>query len=251
MNLSLLQVPADESHWYVRVPKGVVPFSRYVGPKPEKDKIYASVTTVIGGGIPKPFPYYKWLAGRGSWAQAEREVKDAQERGLRVHDALESLGLDPKVKVKHDAHRPEEWDMIWGIFRGLRTVGVKKVDPKCVECLAYDDEDHTAGTVDLYASVGKEKWVIDYKTSKLIKLEHKIQVMKYGTMLRKMGKTVDRVCVIRSAERAEDGNEVWIGKIDEDYLAAFEHARWMFWFLNPKAGPKMKEIPEFLSLSLL
>lgn len=253
MKIPMLEVPAHDEHWYVRTKTGVVPYSRYTGKKVAPEKLYASVTTIIGGGVPKPFPYLKWLGDSVSYDAAMEYTARRAVEGTNVHDAMEHMELNPMKNIPREMYTPTEWDMIYGLFRGLQSLGVsmKDIDPAMVEMVVYDDDDRTAGTLDLRVCIGGEWWVIDYKTSKLIKIEHKIQVMKYGTMCIKRGLPVDRVCVMRSAPKAKDGFDYWDGKIDPTYLSAFDNARQMFWFLNPKAGPKMKSVPEHLSLSYL
>lgn len=246
----MLTVPAADEHWYVRTGDGIVPHSKYAGPTPEPGKIYPSVTTIIGGGIPKPFPFLKWLGNYTSYDDAMEYVAHRAKEGTAVHGAMEFMTVNPEKRLDPQGYSNVEWDMIWGLFRGMQAIGVKQVDPQFVERILYDDDDKTAGTADLRVCVNGEWWLIDYKTSKMIKVEHKIQVMKYGTMYKKLGFPIDRVCVLRSAE-SKAGYDMWVGDIKEDHLQAFENARQMFWFLNPKAGPKMKEIPEYLSLSLI
>lgn len=248
----MLTVPAADEHWYIRTADGIVPHSKYTGPVPQPGKIYASVTTVIGGGIPKPFPYLKWLGNYTSYDDAMAYTMMRAREGTNVHDGMESMSVNPGVKLNMHDYSPTEWGMIWGLFRGLKAIGVSpsSIDPQFVERVLWDDDDRTAGTADLRVCINGEWWVIDYKTSKMIKVEHKIQVMKYGVMYQKLGMPVDRVCVLRSAD-SEKGYDMWIGDVRKDHLAAFENARQMFWFLNPKAGPKMKEIPEYLSLSMI
>lgn len=250
MTIPMLTVPAADEHWYVRTADGIVAHSKYTGPVPQPGKIYCSVTTVIGGGIPKPLPYLIWLGNMPSYKDAQEYTMFRAREGTNVHNTLETMAVHPTVSITRDTLTNPEWDMVWGIFRGLRALGVKDIDPAFVERILWDDDDKTAGTADLRVCIEGVWWVIDYKTSKQIKLEHKIQVMKYATMYKKMGFPVDRVCVLRSSE-GKDGYEMWLGDVRDDYLEAFEHARWMFWFLNPKAGPKMKEIPTELSFSML
>ena len=246
--LELINVPKIDEHWYVKLPDGtVVPYGKAPPDIRDDAPLYKSVTTCTGL-VPKEVGFFKWLGNEPSYKLAMEYTHHCAVRGSAVHDAMEHMVLHPGTKLDRATYTDEQWDHLWGMFRGLQSVKPKNI---WVENVLHDDDDMTAGMADYFGKVGKEHWMIDYKTSKGIQLSHLVQVQKYGRMAQKMGMTVDKLCIIRSTAKGGAGFEIKIFDFDEKYDDAYAACVLFHKLMYPKAKPKMKEVPTFLSGDLL
>lgn len=247
--LELINVPKADQHWYVKTQQGIcVPYSLADPETRDGLPLYKSVTTMTGQ-IPKGIGFDKWLGGFPSYELAMEFTAKAAKRGSSVHNAMEHLVLHPKTKLERDQYTNEEWDHLYGMALGLQSLNAKVL---WVEQVVWDDDDMTAGMADLYAQVGKEKWMIDYKTSKQISLSHKVQVQKYARAAKKSRNLdVDKMCIIRSAPRARLGYEIEVFDFDERYDEAYAACVLFHKLLYPRAKPAMKTVPTFLSGDML
>lgn len=145
---------------------------------------YWSVTTIIGGGIPKPalinwakkfvaeyavdhFPALTALVETGdregavSWLEDSpyRDRDRAADIGTQVHAAAEAYRLGRpmppwplEVKLRMDAF--VQWLETW------------KPEFEQVEAPVFHREQHYAGTLDAIVTVAGQRLVVDYKTSR-------------------------------------------------------------------------------------
>jgi hypothetical protein len=180
----------------------------YVWPEKKPHELTVpSVTTIIGGGIPKP-ALAPWNAkmvaayavdNRESWAGLERDAaidllkrspfrktKKAADHGKLVHTALEAFsnGEDELPTLPEKSHRKQ----YEGALQFLRDF---KVEPLFTEFTVFSREHEYAGTSDLLGPVtfppemlldSKERpvCIVDYKTGKAIYPEAAIQLNSYA-----------------------------------------------------------------------
>lgn len=248
MDISFVKIPAQDAHWYVKTPDGLI-ISYFKAPEDERDDwpLYKS-TTKITGMIPKTKDFEKWLGNQPSYEAAQSYMKERGRIGSICHDAMEFINNDPKKILDRREYTDEQWDLIYGFWRAHEEL---EITPVSVEERLHDDDDMTAGTSDLYGKVGSEYWMCDYKTSKSIYHSHCVQVHKYGRMKQKLGKPVDRLCVIRATGKGGKGYELKIFDFDEEFDKDFAYALHFHKRLYPRDKPKLKEVPETLSLEMI
>lgn len=116
--------------------------------------------------------------------------KGAAARGTTVHSIVEAY---KQTGAKLDGIAEE--------FQGFATAFYKfmeEVKPEIIEQekSVFDHENRVAGTLDMYAKVGDQFYVLDVKTGKGIYPESEIQLSAYAHMLRAEGKPVDAIGVI-------------------------------------------------------
>lgn len=144
------------------------------------------VTTILGKGLPKPgLPY--WAANtvaqyavdhrdadyhelrRSPWAERDQ----AAVRGTTVHAYAEQLAHGEDVEV------PAE---LAGYVQGaVDILDEYEVEPLYAEARLASREHWYAGTADLFAHVGDETWLLDWKTSKGVHGDYFLQLAAYAS----------------------------------------------------------------------
>lgn len=223
-----------------------------------RDKLYWSVTTIISGGVPKP-----WLGGWAAKMVAEGVVNlidelpgivrkdekaalkmikgfpwtrrdEAADIGTAVHDAAEALVLgkpwpelkDPRAAASLDAFRT------W--FNDFRPHFLS------VEAPVYSDKQRYAGTLDAIIDVEidgvAQRLLIDYKTGKDVYSEVGLQLAAYRYAEAFLGlpdgseadvPAVDGCAVVHLRP---EGYRFLPIRADEEIFRAFLFAREMFRF---------------------
>lgn len=147
-----------------------------------KGEPVAGVTTLLSLGVPPDaglLEYYK----RNSIEDQEAILADAQERGTNVHQAIETLLLGGKINSA-DFKRQHEKKAITAFVDWYRKVNPTNVLPeRVVAYIGGKDKDGNplkfAGTVDLVATIGGRRLIIDFKTSKTPSKKNSLQVQAY------------------------------------------------------------------------
>jgi hypothetical protein len=88
------------------------------------------------------------------------EGDTARERGSRVHAAVEA-------SLKGEAYMADETDLplIDGAVAWMRESNVRPIE---TEALLFNPSEGYAGTADLFAEIGGDVWLLDWKTSKSV-----------------------------------------------------------------------------------
>lgn len=143
------------------------------------------VTTILGKGLPKPgLPY--WAANtvaqyavdhrdadyhelrRSPWAERDQ----AAVRGTTVHAYAEQLAHGEDVDV------PAE---LAGYVQGaVDILDEYEVEPLYAEARLASRKHWYAGTADLFATVGLDVWLLDWKTSKGVHGDYFMQLAAYA-----------------------------------------------------------------------
>lgn len=146
----------------------------------DSGEFYPSVTTVLDS-YPKGPWFYQWLKDVGHNASIIRDR--AAEEGTNVHDALEQIALGEEVfwqKPGGKARYKEiEWKMIQ---RGYQFFEQYAPQILHVEQTMVSDKWKVGGTGDLICRMGRQNWLIDYKTSNAISDTYNIQLAIYAKM---------------------------------------------------------------------
>jgi hypothetical protein len=136
----------------------------------------AGVTTLLSMGMPADqglLEYFK----RTSKEEQESILEDAQDRGSNVHQAIEALLLGEKVASTGFRRKREKLGIAAFIDFFYR---LQPTDVVTEQVLAYKD-DHMvfAGTLDLIATIGGKRILIDFKTSTAHSRKNECQVEAY------------------------------------------------------------------------
>lgn len=180
----------------------------YVWPeKKPHELVVPSVTTIIGGGIPKP-ALAPWNAkmvaefavdNSDSWLNLDRDdaidllkrspfrkTKKAADHGSLVHTALEAFGNGAEeIPTLPDKSHRKQYE---GALQFLRDF---EVEPVYTEFTVFSREHEYAGTADLLGPVTfpaemlldskpRPTCIIDYKTGKAIYPEFAVQLTSYA-----------------------------------------------------------------------
>lgn len=133
---------------------------------------------------PKGVEYYMWLAKNG-WDESQSIMKEAGNRGSKVHNGIESLLLGNTLNM--DDQLPnndgeleditlEEYQAIMSFADWHKDV---KPETIAIETTVFNEEWNYAGTVDYVCKIDGKVWIIDFKTSKAIYPPYEIQVSAY------------------------------------------------------------------------
>lgn len=153
-----------------------------------------SVTTILDKAAPKNEMLIKWFKDMPSAEQAIH-VQKAAEEGSNVHNALEQYVLGHDVNLfctneytgeSYQCYSMKEWEMVG---RGVEALNMlKKLYPRMkihlVEQKLASAQLGYAGTCDLVVKVGREHWLIDYKTSNSLSDTMCQQTIAYTDLLK-------------------------------------------------------------------
>jgi len=230
--------------------------------RPVNDKVTGLPTyeflpsvTWICESYPKGVAFYKYLANKFSWDEAEALKKAAGERGSKVHHATEliedgaEISIDAKVwssgTEKEEDLTLEEYEALMSFTTWLDTA---KPELLCKEITIFGDG--YAGTVDrIYRFQNGDIYIVDLKTSNYIWPSHIIQLSAYSHAdinYRKLG--------IKKAEW--DNRKLGILQLGNkrakagykftninDQFDLFLHAKAIWAYENPDAKPKQRDYP--------
>lgn len=236
---------------------------KYVWPeKKPHELVVPSVTTIIGGGIPKPAlaPWNAKMVAtyavehREAWQDLEpadaidllkrspfRHTKNRADEGTIVHTALDAYaaGLpDDQIPI------PKNKSLVKQIEGALQFLRDFKVTPHHSEVTIFSREHEYAGTTDLLGDVTfpdemfivpqEARCIIDYKTGKAIYDDYAVQLIAYafgdfiaakvnGEPTELPVPMVDYVIVVRPKRRG--GYEAKVFKPTEDVFELFLAAK--------------------------
>lgn len=205
----------------------------------EEQNPMLSVTTILGI-IDKPALRYWYgqevfnamiknpgLNEREALAAPYQSGQSAASRGKTVHSIVEAYKQTGAVLTGIS----EE-------FQGYASAFYKFMDETAIEIIdqektVFDRENRTAGTLDMYAKIGKAFYVLDVKTGKDIYAESGLQLSAYAHMLRAEGKQVDSIGVLLlqiGDDKLPTGNYKFA--VATESYEAFLHAKGLYEYLN-------------------
>jgi len=225
-------ITSNDEHWY---------------PSPSKKEVwYPSVTTIIGATFPKGVGFQKYLANLSSYEESQTILKDAGRRGTNVHEGTELL--ERGETLHRDNYTLEEWQMLEGFVKWW-----KKYQPEvlAVERSLCSDKLKTGGTIDRVYIINGVLTILDIKTSSAIHDNYWAQTAAYDALWFEHEKQrVEQTAILRLAPKRKEGYEYVCHsrkEIDKDFKV-FKSVYTVWEYLNPKAGPKLLDVPTELSL---
>lgn len=151
-------------------------------------KEYPSVTWKAGC-YPKGIGYFKWLAEHG-WDESQAIMREAGEKGSRVHHAVEMLLLGNEVNMDDELPNNDgdmaqitldEYECIMSFvdwFNDLKQKG-HTLEIIAIETTVFNEKHMYAGTIDLLCKIDGVLTIIDFKTGQYIWVSHEIQLSAY------------------------------------------------------------------------
>ncbi|MHA1903887.1 MAG: PD-(D/E)XK nuclease family protein [Candidatus Thorarchaeota archaeon] len=142
---------------------------------------YPSVTRVLDN-LPKGPQFYMWMKDVGHNASliAER----AANEGTNVHDALERMMKGDEINWMDERgkaiYNKTEWQCI---LKGFEFIEQYNPKPIHIEARVVSDKYKVGGTADLICKMGRQNWLIDWKTSKSISESYMVQLSIYAMMI--------------------------------------------------------------------
>jgi hypothetical protein len=235
---TLKLLPKNE-HWY---------------PSPTKKDVWYPSVTFVTGFLPKGQFFERYLAEQGSYEEAQKILKEAGDRGTRVHEASEELDRGNTVAYETSGLTDEEYQLL-----SFYVDWHKKYNPQTVhvELRLVSDKHKLGGTSDRIYIIGLidgKRTLLDLKTSKSAIFDsHWLQVSAYADMYEWLKKEqIDAVAILRLTSKRKDGYEYIVRDRKEwkDDYKQFKRTYDTMIYLNKGKSltPKIIEVPEILSL---
>ena len=211
--------------------------------------LYVPSTTWICSFWPKGLEYYRWVGARG-WDKAEEIKNAAGDKGSKVHMALEAIFDGNEVKIDDYLPNPntgllesitlEEWECI---MSGVAWANVRQ--PKSIkgEFVVFNEKDGYAGTVDRLFEIDGEIWIVDFKTSKNIWPEHKLQISSYKHALMETDPKAKDYKIMALQLGYKLNKTGYKETIVPDKYDKFLAVRQIWAEENPNEKPKQKDYP--------
>ena len=215
----------------------------------DKVDVFApSVTYVLGAAYPIGYGLLQWKGDVGN-KRADEIMTEAGDDGSFVHDAIDQL-INGKKILSHDIELRFSPKRSLKIKRCLKSFmdWVEEYKPEFIsnEYIVWNEKENYAGTVDLYCKIGEDNYFVDFKTSKSIHIQHKVQVVAYSAADKREGK-----CAILHLGNTTKKRYSWLVAKDEDvpkYWDQFLKTNSLFKTLNPNAHPTNETYPEYFKI---
>lgn len=238
----------------------LLPLNQHWYPSPKKKDVWYPSVTMVTGFLPKGQFFERYLAEQESWEDSQALLKEAGDRGTRVHDASEILDNGgtitygaPLVTSEGKVFQltDEEYQLLSFYINWH-----KKFTPKIVhvELRMVSDKMKLGGKLDRIYEIDDKTVLFDLKTSKSAIFDsHWIQVACYSKMYEELYKTrVDEVAILRLTSRRKEGYE-YVTRSREEWLKDYQQFKktydtMMYLGNNKVISPKIIEVPEVLSL---
>ena len=188
-----------------------------------------SVTTVLGI-LGKPY-LIKWANELGlEGIDSQEYLNEAAKAGTLAHAMIqENLGGAPWDRSAYAPEQVEVAEIALGNFLTWKQGAAPDIQTKHIELPLISDVDGYGGTIDWYGDIGGKRWLIDFKTSREIYLEHIFQVGAYFMLLQENGMRVDGVRILRVSREGRGYEDRVIGQ--DEVIAAggvFLNALYLF-----------------------
>ena len=217
-----------------------------------KDGEYApSVTYMLSSAYPSGYALSQWRGDVGN-KRADEIMDEAAEDGTYVHNAIESILKGETVHTEH----------ILNNFRQPRALKILKClksfmewhdtyQPKVIstEYVVFDSKLKLAGTIDCKCKLNiddyKATYVIDWKTSKSIHTQHKVQLSLYQHM-----DGAKQSAIVHLGNTTKAGYSFLPIKQDDQkkFLSQGKQANKLFQELYPNSKPSTGVFPEVFKI---
>lgn len=248
---SIMQITTIDERWYA------FPSENKTTGLPEYKFIPSA--TWIASYYPKGVAFYQWLASKG-WEEAEAIKIAAGNRGSHVHLGCEIIEEQGSLSIDY-------------CFKNEETQFLEPMTTEEIICLQsftkwWNDTKpellasemtvlggYYAGTLDRIYRINGQIWIVDFKTSKSIWEEQKLQVSSYkhaNINFAEFGITADewaaRKVGILQLGYTLNKNGYKFTEIDDKY-DLFQIAYRIWQNENPNAKPKQKDLPLMLTIN--
>jgi len=145
----------------------------------ETGTYWPSATTILDV-YPRGYGYIQWLKNMGS--NADKIMREAGEKGTRIHDAIESFFKGKELKwhsKEKENFTLDEWKMLLRFFEFYETY---KPNPLALEISMVSPKLGIGGTLDLVCTLEgypDDVFYIDWKSGNGIYKSHKLQASAY------------------------------------------------------------------------
>jgi hypothetical protein len=181
----IVQITTVDERWYSKeIPDPVTGIPTH---------LFVPSSTWICSYYPKGIAYHQWIAQKG-WDKAEEIKNAAGDKGSKVHFGLEMIFDGKKLLMNDRLPSPqtgnqeeitlEEWECLMSAVRWAEARQPQSVQG---EFNVFNDKDGYAGTVDRIFVIDGKPYIVDFKTSKNIWPEHRLQLSSYKHALIEMG----------------------------------------------------------------
>jgi hypothetical protein len=229
----------------------------------DKTGTYWPSSTTILDAYPKGYGYIQWLKNLGS--NVDRVIKEAGDRGTKIHDAIESFLKGKELKWyegEKENFDLDEWQMILRFYDFYKTF---KPVPIAVEISLVSPKLGFGGTLDLVCTIPSfpdDIWLLDWKSGSAIYKSHKLQIASYQQLWNsQQSKKITRMgCFhLRAMTRGADKSgkkiqgENW--KVDEvedpkHDFKLFQHTQALWNEENPNPKPKDMVYPDRIKMKV-
>lgn len=185
-----------------------------------------SVTTVLGI-LAKP-ALLAWANRMGLEGKTLREASDPlADVGTDLHELCASL-LAGRPTAPLKCSDPVQIDMLTNAFgRFLTWRNLHKIKPIMAETPMVSQHGF-GGTLDFYGEIDNEPLIVDFKTSKAVYLEHRVQVATYVHLAREHGHKVNGAIIVRAGRDEGEGFD-FVSLRDLEIDACYEFFLRVLW----------------------
>ena len=196
---------------------------------------HPSVTTILSAVYPSGYYLEKWIRDNGEHGRIEFEK--SADQGTEVHVAIEALLQGREVPVYEDM--PNK------VKKGIQAFidWYNAVNPKILATEHIVHGNDYAGACDLICEIDGEIWVVDFKTSRSLHDQHRVQVSAYAHA--QQFTDDPKVALLQLGNSTKKGY-TWSEVDYVKYLTQWKHFLQTYKMLFPDSKPQIKEYPEFL-----
>lgn len=192
--------------------------------KDSKGELCPSVTTIIGL-LAKP-ELVNWANKQGLKGIDINQDHKARDIGTIAHAKIQSYITGKEFDSSEYAPADvEKADMAFKAYKEWQNG--KQIEPLLVETPLVSEVFKFGGTVDLYAKINGIPTLIDFKTSRAIYAEYRVQVSAYGKLLQENGYEVAEHHILRIDKETADFEHTRFSVLDREW-EMFLHLRRLY-----------------------
>ena len=219
---------------------------------------YIPSTTWITNYVYKGLAYYRWLAEKKNWDEAEAIKNEAADRGSKIHQALEiliggaSVTMEDKFRnnttEQDEELKAEEYEAVLAFKNWYDEI---KPEFLLKETTVISGKYNFAGTVDCVAKIDGQIYIIDWKTSQYVWPSMEAQISSYKQAFSEMGhntKNIKLAILQLGYKRNKKGFK--FTEVEDQFENLFISAQKFWEKENKDKSPKQVEYPLSISLNL-
>lgn len=156
---------------------------------------YPSVTSILQY-MPKGKFFEEWLKEVGQSADLLKNRAAAE--GTETHNLIERLIKGEEISWMNEYGNAICNEQVWQmVLRFVDFWNEVKPTPIAMEQFLFSDTHKYAGTVDFVCTIGKETWILDFKTSNHLHRAYDLQLASYAKAWEEMGRgKIDKVGIL-------------------------------------------------------